>query len=190
MGWNMDNYTHDDVVDDLSVWIWKGLDTPNEKHRRIMSLEEFKLLFKSNMVNKIPINDFYNLLEISLLNNRTDITEYLLTFKGWNINHQNYDGLTILQYVSQNRFFNYKLALNLLNYDDDIRVNIIDRWGNNPLHTSVSNFFSPNVVGEKKLEYYQWIFALKRKGSVPNDLTMNFAISVIKDQRIIEILTD
>lgn len=183
----MNNYVDNSVLDELAVLIRMGANTSGKSQRKQIDLQYFKSLFKSDMINKIPTDNYYNLLEIALLNNRNDIVEYLLTFDGWDLNHQDYDGLTILQYVSQNRFFNFKIAMKLLNYDY-VDFNLVDRWGNNPLQTSVSNFFSPNVVGQLKSEYYQWISALRKKGFVANALTINFAINVVKDPRIIDIL--
>lgn len=184
---NMNNYVDNSVLDELAVLIRMGANTSGKSQRKQIDLQYFKSLFKSDMINKIPTDNYYNLLEIALLNNRNDIVEYLLTFDGWDLNHQDYDGLTILQYVSQNRFFNFKIAMKLLFYDY-VDFNLVDRWGNNPLQTSVSNFFSPNVVGQLKSEYYQWISALRKKGFVANALTINFAINVVKDPRIIDIL--
>lgn len=156
-----------------------------------MTLDDFKSLFTKNMINKIPDNDYYNILELSILNSRYDIAEYLLTFDGWNLNHQNYDGMTILQYVSQNTCFNFKIAMKLLDYDYDyVNFNLVDRWGNNPLQTSVLNFFSTRVVGQMKLDYYRWIFALRKKGFVANERTIKFAINVVKDQKIIDMLVN
>lgn len=186
---NMNNHVDNSMLDELAVLIRMGRWMPHKNQRKLIDLQCFKELFKSDMINRIPTGNYYNLLEIALLNNRNDIVEYLLTFDRWDLNHQDYDGLSILQHVSQNRFFNFKIAMKLLNYNY-VDVNLVDRWGNNPLQTSVSNFFSPKVVGQMKSDYYRWIFALKKKGFVANKLTIEFAINVVKDQKIIDMLIE
>lgn len=136
-----------------------------------MTLDDFKLLFKKDMINKIPYDNDYNILELSVLNSRYDITEYLLTFSGWDLNHQNYNGETILQYISEQRLFNLKPAQALLNYGN-VDKNIVDRWGNNPIWTSTFGYFSTNLTPEKREPYMVWIQLLFNYGFKPNSRTI------------------
>lgn len=149
-------------LEKISLGIEYGFRIKNSEERKKITLDDFKSLFTKDMINKMPYDD-YNILELSILNSRYDITKYLLTFSGWDLNHQNYNGETILQYISQNRSFNFEIVKALLNYGN-IDTNIVDRWGNNPIHTALY-WKSISWRDHSAIKnYYRWLKALHDAG--------------------------
>lgn len=132
----------------------------------------------------IDVEDYgYNLLETAVLHNRPDIARFLLNLDGWDINRRDSDGQTILQYVSMRDCFDLDVALMLLDYGD-VDTNVIDRWGNNPLWTTVFNFYTVFVLNNLKPEYYQWAKALRDKGFVPNSQTIDYLNTRVNDETL------
>lgn len=171
----------------LETHISYGIKIKNSNTRKKITLSEFKSRFSEYMINEISEYSYYNLLETAVLNNRYDIVHYLLSFDGWNINHQNQKGLTILQYISDNNHFDLEIAQDLLSYNE-INTDIVDAWGNNPINTAVFNSYSKNVSDTMKKKYYVWLTKLIDIGFKPNDRTINFAKNIVKDPNINKII--
>lgn len=166
----MSNEKTNEILTNLSTYLNYGIKIENSNNQKDISLLEFKNLFTKGMVNKVPDNSYYSLLESAVLNNRCDIANYLLSFEGWNINRQNQNGETILQYISDNHHFNLEMAQHLLAYDE-INTSLSDDWGNNPIWTSVFGYFNSKQNPEKKKPYETWLKLLLQAGFKPNQRT-------------------
>lgn len=166
----MSNEKTKETLTNLSTHLNYGIEIENSNNRKDISLLEFKKLFTKDMINKFPGNSYYNLLESAVINNRYDIVEYLLSFNDWNINRQNQNGETILQYISDNHHFNLETAKLLLKYEK-IDTSLSDDWGNNPIWTSVFGYFNSKQSPEKKKAYETWLKLLLQAGFKPNQRT-------------------
>lgn len=159
----MELYTN---INDLFLQIEYGLVDKQSNSRRSLSILELKQEFNANMVNLTEHG--YNLLEISALSGRLDFVEYLLTFSGWNINHQNHNGETILQFISDKSIFSFDIAMTLLNYGN-VDTTIVDSWGNNPIWTTLYNMYYQRIDDDLKQKYSEWLRALVDFGFEFND---------------------
>ena len=147
--------------------------------RQQMSLSEFKRLFDKTMVNATRYD--YNLLEISVLARHFDIVAYLLTFRGWNINHQNQNGETVLQFVSDKAVFSFDSAFKLLSYSG-VDTSVVDMWGNNPLWTVLYNMYYQRIDLDLEQQYIDWLKALVDFGFKFN----NRSVDVIHEKMVSE----
>lgn len=67
-------------------------------------------------------------------------------------------------------------------------TDIVDRWGNNPLWTTVFNFYTVFVLNNLKSEYYQWAKALRDKGFTPNSQTIDCLNTRVNDETLNQII--
>lgn len=150
-----------------------------------LTLDTFIANFHNDMIN---VEDYgYNLLETAVLHNRPDIVRFLLSLDGWDINHKANRGQTVLQFISMSDHFDLDTALMLLDYGD-VDTNVIDRWGNSPLWTTVFNFYTVFVLNNLKPEYYQWAKALRDKGFAPNAQTIDYLNTRVNDDKMSQIV--
>lgn len=175
----MKNKTDDKILTNISASIKYGFIVGYAEEKKEFTLNDFKLVFKKEMINKIPSNASSNLLAMAVLSNRFDIFDYLLTFQGWNLNQQNKNGETILQYISDNNHFKLEKARDLLNYGK-IDTNIVDKWGNNPILNVISGSVMTSTTERQKNEYHQWLNDLLKLGFQPNKRSIEFAKEMVQ----------
>lgn len=179
----------EDVLLKIDTFLTYGVKDDNIKNRKRMTLQHFKSLFSEKMINEVPKHSQYNILETAVLNNYHEIVKYLLSFNGWNVNHQNQNGETILQFISDNEHFDLSTAKALLDYAV-VDNKIHDKWENNPVFTSIFNLYSNTVNREMKNDYYIWLNELLQKGFRPNTKIYNFALNVVKDPNVTKLIVE
>lgn len=152
-------------------------------YEKIDNLEYF---IQNINIKFLKIKDFKKDLLFGIVkNNNTEIFDYCLKNYHFNINELYEDNKTILEYVSENKKFNYYIAKSLLNYQSP-NINIVDYWGNNPIWTSVYNKHlkrNSDFVND----YNNWIKDLYNKGFRPNKRSID-AIYHYNDIDLKEIL--